>query len=98
MLTVKFSGEIIYWRGPAPFFFLPTPAKQSKEIKAVSKGLTYGWGCIPVTARIGETEWTTALIPREGAYMVPIKKVIREKLGLDDGVKTSIILEFEEKP
>jgi len=30
--------------------------------------------------------------------MVPIKKVIREKLGLDDGVKTSIILEFEEKP
>jgi len=98
MLTVKFSGEIIYWRGPAPFYFLPTPAKQSKEIKAVSKGLTYGWGCIPVTARIGETEWTTALIPREGAYMVPIKKVIREKLGLDDGVKTSIILEFEEKP
>jgi Domain of unknown function (DUF1905) len=98
MLTVKFSGEIIYWRGPAPFFFLPTPAKQSKEIKAVSNRLTYGWGCIPVTARIGETEWTTALIPREGAYMVPIKKVIREKLGLDDGVKTSIILEFEEKP
>ncbi len=98
MLTVKFSGEIIYWRGPAPFFFLPTPAKQSKEIRAVSNRLTYGWGCIPVTARIGETEWTTALIPREGAYMVPIKKVIREKLGLDDGVKTSIILEFEEKP
>ena len=98
MLTVKFTGEIIYWRGPAPFFLLPTPAKQSKEIKAVSNRLTYGWGCIPVTARIGETEWTTALIPREGAYMVPIKKVIREKLGLDDGVKTSIILEFEEKP
>ncbi len=98
MLTVKFTGEIIYWRGPAPFFFLPTPAKQSKEIKAESNRLTYGWGCIPVTARIGETEWTTALIPREGAYMVPIKKVIREKLGLDDGVKTSIILEFEEKP
>ncbi len=98
MLTVKFTGEIIYWRGPAPFFFLPTPTKQSKEIKAVSNRLTYGWGCIPVTARIGETEWTTALIPREGAYMVPIKKVIREKLGLDDGVKTSIILEFEEKP
>ena len=98
MLTVKFTGEIIYWRGPAPFFFLPTPAKQSKEIKAESNRLTYGWGRIPVTARIGETEWTTALIPREGAYMVPIKKVIREKLGLDDGVKTSIILEFEEKP
>jgi hypothetical protein len=97
MLTIKFSNEIIYWRGPAPFFFLPTPPKQSKEIKAVSNRLTYGWGCIPVTARIVETEWTTALIPREGAYMVPIKKVIREKLGLDDGVKTSIILSFEEK-
>ena len=97
MLTVKFTGEIIYWRGPAPFFFLPTPPKQYKEIKAVSNRLTYGWGCIQVTARIGDTEWTTELIPKDGAYMVPIKKVIREKLGLDDGVKTSITLEFEEK-
>lgn len=96
-MEIKFSGEIIYWRGPAPFFFLPTPPKQSKEIKAVSNRFTYGWGCIPVTARIGDTEWTTALIPREGAYMVPIKKIIREKLGFDDGVKTSIILTFEEK-
>ena len=96
-MQIKFSGEIIYWRGPAPFFFLPTPAKESKEIKAVSNRFTYGWGCIPVTATIGDTEWTTALIPREGAYMVPIKKVIREKLGLDDGVKTAITLKFEEK-
>ena len=96
-MKVKFSGEIIYWRGPAPFFFLPATEKAAAEIKAMSHKLTYGWGCIPTTARIGKTEWTTALIPRDGTYMVPIKKVIREELELDVGVDTSITLEFEEK-
>ena len=96
-MKLKFSGEIWYWRGPAPFYFLSTPPKESAEIKAQSQRLTYGWGCIPVTARIGMTEWTTALIPNDGSYLVPLKKVIREELGLDDGVTTSITLEFEEK-
>jgi hypothetical protein len=96
-MKLKFSGEIWYWRGPAPFYFLSTPPKESAEIKAQSHRLTYGWGCIPVTARIGKTEWTTALIPKDGSYLVPLKKVIREELGLDDGVTTSITLEFEEK-
>jgi hypothetical protein len=97
LLKVKFSGEIFFWRGPAPFYFISTPEKVSKEIKAVSNRLTYGWGCIPVTAKVGQIEWTTALIPKDGSYLVPMKKIIREKLKLDEGSATSITLEFEEK-
>ena len=96
-MKVKFSGEIFYWRGPAPFYFISTPEKISKDIKAISNRLTYGWGCIQVTARIGTTEWKTALIPKDGSYFVPMKKVIREQFKLDEGSTTSIALEFEER-
>ena len=29
--------------------------------------MTYGWGMIPVSVRIGDTEWTTSLWPKDGA-------------------------------
>jgi hypothetical protein len=75
--------KIFYWRGPAPFFFVTVPAQQSRDIQAISSLVTYGWGVIPVHVRIGKTEFTTSLFPKDGRYLVPIKKVVQvaEKLG-----------------
>jgi hypothetical protein len=39
----EFSCELIEWRGPAPFYFVPMPAEMSTEIKALAKVLSYGW-------------------------------------------------------
>ena len=39
--------------------------------------MTYGWGMIPVQARIGATAWTTSLFPKDGSYLVPIKTRVR---------------------
>ena len=63
-MTLEFSGEIIYWRGPSPYYFVAVPPEQSSDIKAISGLVTYGWGCIPVYARIGATEYKTSLFPR----------------------------------
>jgi hypothetical protein len=43
---------------------------------------------IPVTARIGETDWTTSLFPKDGRYVVPLKDLVRkaEDLDVDDVV------------
>jgi hypothetical protein len=49
MLTLKFSGEIVYWRGPAPFFFVRIPEEESGQIKTVSRMVTYGWRGNPQT-------------------------------------------------
>jgi len=38
---------------------------------------------VPVRARIGETEFTTALIPRDGVFMVPIKDAVRRTNSLE---------------
>ena len=93
-MNLTFSNEVFYWRGPSPFHFVTIPQAQSLEIKAVSKILTYGWGVIPVSVKIGQTEWTTSLFPKEGLYLVPIKEVIRraEAIELGDTVQLNLSL------
>ena len=93
-MILEFSGEIWYWRGPAPFYFVTVPEKQSEPIKAVSGIVSYGWGVIPVQVRIGETVWTTSLFPKHGRYLVPIKELVRRSEGLDEGDNVSIRLEI----
>jgi hypothetical protein len=93
-MVIEFSGKIIYWRGPSPFFFVTVPAKQSRDIKAVSSLVTYGWGVIPVHVRIGKTEFTTSLFPKDGRYLVPIKVSVRKAEKLEEGDKVSLRLEI----
>ena len=75
---MAFSGEVIFWRGPAPFYFVGCPDEPAAAVHAVSHIATYGWGCIPVSARIRDTEFGTALIPKDGGYLLPLKAVVRK--------------------
>ena len=91
-MIIEFEGEIIYWRGPAPFLFVAVPEEQSQDIKAISTWVTYGWGVIPVSVRIGKTEWKTSLFPKNGRYLVPIKVHVQkeENIGVGDEVKVRL--------
>lgn len=89
-MNFKFKGSMISWRGPSPFYFIPIPQGHSKKIKALAAELTYGWGVIPVAGKIGQTEFTTALIPREGVYFLPIKNQVRFDEGIELGVEISV--------
>lgn len=42
-------------------------------------------GDIPVTARIGGTEWQTSLFPKEGRYLVPVRLGVQQAEGLEVG-------------
>ena len=77
-----------FWRGPAPFHFVTVPEDESFDLEAISSAVSYGWGCIPVGARIGSTHWKTSLFPKDGGYIVPIKTAVRraERLELGDVV------------
>ena len=93
-VELAFSSEVIFWRGPSPFHFVAVPEVQSEEIRAVSEFVTYGWGCIPVVATIGNTEWTTSLFPKDERYLVPIKVAVRraESIELGDVVACSLAI------
>ncbi len=47
-MTIDFSGDIWFWRGPAPWYFVTVPEPQCEDLRAVSRTVTYGWGMIPV--------------------------------------------------
>jgi hypothetical protein len=87
-MVIDFKAKIIYWRGPAPFLFVPVPENHSRDIKEISSLVTYGWGVIPVHVQIGKTEWQTSLFPKEGYYLVPIRVSVQkaENLAVDDTV------------
>lgn len=93
-MIIEFAGDIFYWRGPAPFLFVAVPEEPSEDIKAISARVTYGWGVIPVRARIGKTEWTTSLFPKNGRYLVPIKMLVQKAEGLAEGDHVVIQLEI----
>lgn len=87
-VQLEFSGELWYWRGPAPFHFVTVPDEESAALEAASAVVSYGWGMIPVRARIGETTWKTSLYPLDECYVVPVKDAIRkaERVELGDTV------------
>ena len=97
-MILEFVVEAIEWRGPAPFVFVRVPEDVSAEIKAVSNLVTYGWGCIPVKARIGKTDYTTSLFPKDGNYLVPVKVLVQKAEGAKVGdilkVRLELSIEF----
>lgn len=53
LVHVEFTGRVIEWRGPSPFYFATVPTEQAVDIREVAALATYGWGAVPVDARIG---------------------------------------------
>lgn len=95
-VELTFVGRVVEWRGPAPFYYLVVPEEESAEISAVSALATYGWGVIPVRARIGDVGFTTSLFPRDGGYLLPLKAAVRapQQITVGDDVAVTMALEL----
>jgi hypothetical protein len=92
-MNLEFSGRIFFWKGPSPWFFVTVPEQQSRDLKAISNLVTYGWGVIPVHVRIGRTEYATSLFPKDGLYLVPIKASVRKAEDLSEGDNVTVQLQ-----
>ncbi len=88
----EFVGELWYWRGPAPWYFVTPPEEQCLDLRAAATFVSYGWGMIPVRVRVGEDEWETSLFPKDGRYVVPVKADVRKAEYLEDGDSVTIRL------
>ncbi|GAA4185428.1 hypothetical protein GCM10022288_07480 [Gryllotalpicola kribbensis] len=92
-MELRFRGEMIYWRGPSPFTFVRVPEAESDDIAEIASMVTYGWGAIPVNARIGKTDFYTALFPKDGVYLLPVRVAVRRAEGVDVGDLVDVELE-----
>ena len=91
-MNLEFSGEIWFWRGPAPHHFITVPEEHCAALESASALVSYGWGMIPVTAKIGRTGWKTSLFPKDGQYIVPVKASVRKAESLAEGDTVSVRL------
>jgi hypothetical protein len=94
-MRLEFTGEVWFWRGPAPWHFVTVPDEHCAELEAASSLVTYGWGMIPVTARIGDTGWPTSLWPKDGRYLVPVKAAVRRAEGIEVGDLVTVRLSVD---
>jgi hypothetical protein len=91
-VNLQFSGEVWFWKGPAPWHFVTVPDEECGALEATSAMVSYGWGMIPATAEIGETRWATSLFPKEGLYILPLKASVRKAEALEVGDVVSVRL------
>ena len=77
-MDLEFDGPMYEWRGPSPYHFVAVPEDEVEQIRETAAFVTYGWGMVPARLTLGDTEWETALWPREGGYVVPLKDWVRE--------------------
>lgn len=96
-MPIEFVSTLVEWRGPAPYIFAPLPGSMCDELKMRAAGLSYGWGVIPVSARIGETSFTTSLFPHAGGYLLPIKNAVQraEDIGVGSTVFVQLAVTYQ---
>jgi len=87
---VAFEAEVIHWRGPSPYFYAPVPQGLADEVRSLARIASYGWGVVPVEARLAEVAFTTSLFPKDGTYLVPLKDAVRRAAGVTAGDRVSV--------
>jgi hypothetical protein len=90
-MELQFSGEVWEWRGPAPHHFVRVPEEESAALHDVAH-VSYGWGMIPVTVRVGGTEWPTSLWPKDDGYVLPVKAAARRAERIEVGDVVAVTL------
>jgi hypothetical protein len=91
----SFAGEVIEWRGPAPFLFVAMTPEDSDDLREAARGLIY-WGQVPVIVTIGATEFTTALFPKDGRYLVPVKVAVQKAEAIGEGAPVQVRLRLND--
>jgi hypothetical protein len=90
MVDFAFEAEVIHWRGPAPFFFVPVPSIHRGAIQQLAKRVSYGWGMIPVNAVIAGVDFSTALFPKDEGYLLPLKATVRKQCAITAGDRIAV--------
>ncbi len=95
-MKIKYSFKGKPWRytGPAGWHFISLPNKLSKEIRSSFQSNEEGWGRLKATAKIGNSEWETAIWfdTKKNTYLLPLKLEIRKKenLKVDETIAVAV--------
>jgi hypothetical protein len=93
-IRYEFSSEIWKYDAPAGWHFVSLPKDFAKEIRENLKWQEEGWGRLKAVAKIGNTEWKTAIWfdTKMNTYLLPLKAEIRKKEHLESGDNKNVIV------
>ncbi len=93
----KIKTKVWLYPKMAGWQFVTIPKTQSKIITKTYGDLKRGWGSLPVLVTIGKTTWKTSIFPdkKAGAYLLPLKTLVRKKENIKLGETITLILEIK---
>lgn len=95
-IKYQFSTKIWQHSAPGGWYFVSLPVELCNEIREKLKCQEEGWGRLKAIAKIGNSEWNTAIWfdTKHITYLIPIKAEIRrkEKIELNQMLEISIWL------
>jgi len=93
-IEYKFNANVWVYSGPGSWYFVSLPLDFSKEIRGNLKSEEEGWGRLKATAKIGTTEWKTAIWfdTKRKTYILPLKLEIRKKEQIIAGQTITIYI------
>ncbi|MDL9981545.1 DUF1905 domain-containing protein [Microbacterium candidum] len=94
-MLIEFEGEVWRWSARTDsWFFTALPPELSADIREIPRPHR-GFGSVRVHARIGGSSWTTSIFPDSSreAYVLPLKKSVRDAESLGDGDIAVVSLE-----
>jgi hypothetical protein len=95
-VIIEFEAPLWEWDArQESWTFVSLPADASEDIRHLTEGLRRGFGAVKVRATIGASEWSTSIFPdsKRGAYVLPVKRAIRERNKLAVGDLATVTVE-----
>lgn len=85
--------KVWVYDGPAAWHFITIGKDTSNKIRQIPI-LKRGWSSVPVNVTIGNSTWKTSIFPdKDGVYLLPIKKEIRNNENIKEGSVVKIKIE-----
>jgi len=93
-ISYEFSAIVWQYSGQGNWYFVSLPVELASEIRQHSKWQEEGWGRMKAKAKIGQTDWESAIWydKKHGTYLLPLKKVIRLKEQIEVGKIITVFL------
>ncbi len=84
----RFTVPVWEHPGEGGWHFVTLPEDSADEIKAITDGTPRrGFGSVRVEVTVGPTTWRTSIFPsaESASYVLPVKKDVRARAGIDAG-------------
>lgn len=94
-MIIEFESDVFRWdaREDSSWYFTAVPPELSEDIREIPRPYR-GFGSVRVRATIGGSEWRTSIFPsKDGSYVLPLKKAVRDAEGLTEGAITTVRIE-----